>query len=457
MSTVHALSIKLESWERDAPGCQATWNDDETDRLRRWCEAGQRLLADLPPPGERCDAQRQLVRRQRQALADTRAAWIAAYGENIYRTLTDQFRRFLRVDELLAVAATRFPGIVPTQQQLQEDGRQRLSEKAGHELSVGLVLAQWLGMQTVGRHLMAAMRMPTQEALALARTYRSTGQLDLGVVRLDRQGRQSHLTICNPGCLNAEDDMLVAAMECAVDVALLDEATEVGILRGGVMRHRKYEGRRVFCSGVNLTKLYSGELSYLFYVVRELGLVSKLLRGLWGGGPAWSDAPDLGREKPWIAAVDAHAIGGGCQLLLVCDHVIAASDSFMSIPALAEGFIPGVANLRLPQYVGRRLAGRIIYRNLKIDADSDAGRMLVDEVVEPERMDAAVEQAAREMTSTGVNGIISNRKAFRHAAEPLDQFRCYMATFAREQARCMYGAEIIRNLERFWTRRHRPA
>lgn len=455
MSPLHTLSQEFETWARDAPSCRETWNDDETDRLRRWCEAGDGLLVRLDQPGQRCATQRELVRLYRETMAATRAAWITVHGEPIYRTLTDQFRQFLRIDELLAVAATRFPGLVPTPQQLQNDARQRLGDKTGHELSLGLVLGQWLAAPAIGRHLMAAMRMPTPDASALLRTFQSAGELDLGLVRLTRHGQQAHLTICNPDCLNAEDDALVAAMECAVDVALLDPGTEVCILRGDVMAHPKYQGQRVFCSGVNLTKLYSGELRFLFYIVRELGLVSKMLRGLWGGDSVWADAPDQGIEKPWIAAVDTHAIGGGCQLLLVCDHVVAASNAYMSLPALAEGFIPGVANLRLPQYVGRRLANRIIYQNLQVPADSAAGRMLVDDVVDPADMDATVVRVAQEMNRSGVQGIISNRKAFRHATEPVDQFRCYMATFSREQARCMFGTEIVPNLERFWTERRK--
>ena len=46
-------------------------------------------------------------------------------------------------------------------------------------------------------------------------------------------------------------------------------------------------------------------------------------------------------EKPWIAAVDGFAIGGGCQHLLVMDYVLAASDAYMTLPARKEGIIPG--------------------------------------------------------------------------------------------------------------------
>lgn len=446
----------LADWLRRAPQPAPQWQDDACEALRHWCAQGEAMLAALPPRAAWGEPERLLVRQVREAVAEARAAQVAAHGETLYRLLTKDYTEAPRVEALLALAAARFPGLLPTPAQLAADAELSLHDKLGHELSLGLVLAQWLGQQQVGRHLMAAMRLPLPRAQELLPAYQAGQLLDLGLVQLQRQGRQGQLTLRNPRCLNAEDEELVQAMELAVDIVLLDEGSEVGVLRGGFMAHEKYRGRRVFCSGVNLSKLYAGQLPFLFYVVRELGLVSKLHRGLWGGGSPWADAPDLGLEKPWLAAVDTHAIGGGCQLLLVCDHVIAEETAFLSLPARSEGFIPGIANLRLPQYVGRRLANRLIYSNHKVAADSVEGRLLVDEVVAAAEMDAAIERGVASMVDLGSHGIISNRKAFRHATEPLEQFRSYLATFCREQARCMYGTEIIRNLEQFWMRR-KPA
>lgn len=445
----------LAQWLHHAPRPAPAWGADAVLPLKQWCDEGLSLVAALPPCARWSDAERQAVRAVREGIAQARAAMVEAHGERIYATLTRDFTDTPRVAALVALAAERYPGLLPAPAQLVADAAVALRDKLGHELSVGLVLAQWLGHPRVGRHLMASMRLPLQATRELLPAYQAGDEIDLGLVRLRRHGRQGRLTLCNVSGLNAEDDALVHAMELAVDLVLLDEGSDVGVLRGGIMEHEKYRGRRVFCSGVDLTKLYSGRLPFLFYVERELGLVSKLLRGLWGGDSPWADAPDLGLEKPWVAAVDSHAIGGGCQLLLVCDHVIAESSAFLSLPARAEGFIPGIANLRLPQFMGRRLANRLVYRNHRVAADSAEGRLLVDEVVPAQDMDGAIEAIAAEIVDLGMQGIVSNRKAFRHATEPAEQFRNYLATFCREQARCMYGVDIIRNLEQYWTRRKR--
>jgi thioesterase DpgC len=155
-------------------------------------------------------------------------------------------------------------------------------------------------------------------------------------------------------------------------------------------------------------------------------------------------------EKPWLAAVDAFAIGGGCQLLLVMDYIVAASDAYLTLPARKEGIIPGAANLRLARFTGDRIARQAILSGRRLECDSDAGRLVCDEVVAPEAMDQAIDRAVADFTTSGVVSAAGNRRALRVAAEPLDLFRRYMAVYAREQAYCHFSPALIANLERNW-------
>jgi len=164
---------------------------------------------------------------------------------------------------------------------------------------------------------------------------------------------------------------------------------------------------------------------------------------------------ELRREKPWIAAVDSFAIGGTCQWLLVMDYVIAETDSYFALPARKEGIIPGCANLRLPRFVGERLAREAIFFNRTFPADSPEGLMLADEVVSPAEMDATIRHAASEVVSAGTASLSGNRLALRQVQEPLDVFRRYMANYSVQQAHCLYSPALIANLERNWNARHR--
>ncbi len=222
------------------------------------------------------------------------------------------------------------------------------------------------------------------------------------------------------------------------------------------MTHPKHAGRRIFGSGINLTRLYQGQISLVeFMLERELGSVSKMFRGLSPAKPR-DDGLEEGRiEKPFLAAVDAWAIGGACQWLLVMDGVVAERGSYFSLPARKEGIIPGCANLRLPRLVGERLAHQAIFMNLEFQADSSSGRLLADRVVASDQVEAEVSDLARELTAAGATSLVANRRALRAAHEPLDLFRRYLATYSIEQARCLYSPALIDNLERNWDARRR--
>ena len=69
-------------------------------------------------------------------------------------------------------------------------------------------------------------------------------------------------------------------METAVDVAILDPATDIAVLRGGGVDHPKYRGRRLFGAGINLTHLYRGQIPFPWFLTRDLGFVHKFLRGV---------------------------------------------------------------------------------------------------------------------------------------------------------------------------------
>jgi thioesterase DpgC len=207
----------------------------------------------------------------------------------------------------------------------------------------------------------------------------------------------------------------------------------------------------VFSTGINLTHLYQGKIPYLWYVKREMGFVNKLFRGLAKPDASPDEICGDSIEKPWVAGVDAFAIGGGCQYLLATDYVVAASDAYLTLPARKEGIIPGAANLRLMRFTGDRMARQLIMSGRRLDCDSPEGRLICDEVVPPGAVDAAIDRAVEAFTSSGVVSAAGNRRAFRVAQEPLDLFRRYMAVYAREQAYCHFSPALIANLERNWT------
>ena len=125
------------------------------------------------------------------------------------------------------------------------------------------------------------------------------------------------------------------------------------------------------------------------------------------------------------------------------------------MPARKEGIIPGVANMRLPRFVGDRIGRQAIQYERKIECDSEVGKLICDEIVNSKEFEKSLSLVAERLTNSGVVSISSNRKSFRVIQEPINQFREYMAVYAREQAECHFSEALISNLEKFWNAQSR--
>lgn len=419
------------------PACEPGQLDRDGPRAARYFAAAAELLAGLPEPADRSPGQRHAAAQLHLHARRLRADFLRAHGGTVYRTLTDGLRRDLRLGAVADGFAEHCPGLVPNRAAIAADRARRLPDKEGWELDQGLLFGDLLGRGDCGDHLVGAMLAPTAPAMELRTRFARTGRVDLGGATVRRVGAAAHVTVHNPDFLNAEDDRVVAALETAVDLALLDDGTAVGVLRGDAVSHPRYAGRRIFNAGINLTHLYQGRISFVdFLLRRELGYINKIFRG----------------AKPWIGVVDTFAIGGGLQLLLVLDRVIADAGAYLTLPALREGIVPGAANLRLSRQVGGRLARQLIFGGRRLDMADPQARLVCDTVVAADRMDAAVDRAVAELAAPGVG---ANRRLLHLAEEPPERFRQYMAAYAVEQSQRLFSTDLIRNLERNWIGRRR--
>ncbi len=416
---------------------------------------GAALLAAWPAKPRRDAVQAAGAEIVHGLLRAMRNRFARIYVGPIYDRVTDGRRQFLRADELVHAVADLCPGLCPSQNEVAAERGLPLADKEGVEIAQGDFLSHVFAYKDAGDHLLHAMLQPLPESQELLGKFRREGRLDLGTAHVERRGALGCVFFNNLRHLNAEDDTTVGPLETAVDLVLLDPDIQAGLLRGNPVTHPKYRGRRIFSSGLNLTHLYQGKLSLLFFAIRDLGFVGKLYRGL-SGDEYDPDGPEATLEKPWIAAVEGFAIGGGCQLLLVVDYMIAEEGSFFNLPARKEGIVPGVAPLRLSRFVGERVAREGILFDKTFTAESPEGRTLANEVVPAGKMDEAIARAAAAVTGGGVISAGANRKAIRLGHEPRDIFRQYMGLYCREQATCYFSPTLIRNLERNWRAAERP-
>lgn len=444
------------SWLGSIPQVDENFERDAAAFTKFW-RSGAALRNKLPAKPARNQNEAAACSLILAAERKARELFLAAHVDAVYRKLTGDCRRFVRAEALVYEAATVVSGLVPTTDEVKRENALAQKDKDGLEIDQGIFLAHVLAHLPAGRHLCHAMLLRRPETSEKLVHLVKHGSIDLGAAYLERKGRASIVELRHPRFLNAVDDSTVDPLELATDLAILDPETSIAVLRGGFVEHPKYAGRRIFCSGINLTHLYQGKISYLFYVKHVLGYENKFLRGL--AQPDFPPDETVGStiEKPWIAALDAFAIGGGCQHLLVMDYVLAASDAYMTLPARKEGIIPGASVMRLPRFTGDRIARQAIMYGRQLDCDSPEGKLVCDEVVPPGEMDAALARVIEGLTSSGVVSSVANRRAFRVAQEPIDLFLNYLAVYFREQAYCHFSPALIGNLERHWNAQNRKA
>jgi thioesterase DpgC len=456
-SAVQSFLRDLDSM-RAEPAADAASLPGASARLGQICRRGRELLARLPAKSKRHANEKAAGHALVHLLADSVWRFFRAYRKPIYDVLTSA--RALRVDELAWAGAALLPGILPTQAELAEESLSLQADKDGLEIHQGLFFGQLLSDREIGLHLCTVMLLPTPEALARLGEFQRRGQLDLGTVHVEVKGDAGYLYFHHPRILNAEDDETLSPQETACDLILMHPGLRMGVVRGAPVEHPKYQGRRIFSAGINLTRIYHGKQSYLFYLTRDMGLLNKMYRGLAAVDHAGRleihpEEPEQTLEKPWLAVVDGFAIGGGCQTLLVMDYVIAESGAYFNLPARKEGIIPGCANLRLPRFMGERMAREAIMFDKTFRVDDAEARTLVNEVFPRERLDQAVEACVANAVGSGMVSAGGNRKAIRIQTEPLDTFRTYMATYAYEQAFCHLSEQLVHNLERHWNAKER--
>src|SRR5215471_11687630 len=178
-------------------------------------------------------------------------------------------------------------------------------------------------------------------------------------VLVDRHGAVGVVTLDRPRVLNALSPALIAEVTDALDGFDADPDVRAAVLTGGP---------RVFAAGADI-----GDMS-------ERGPVEQLQRdqtGRWAGIAAFS--------KPLIAAVNGYALGGGCELALMCDLIVAGDGARFGQPEINLGIIPGAGGTqRWPRTVGKYVAMEVNLGGAPITAQRAYQLGLVNKVVPAE-------------------------------------------------------------------------
>ncbi len=130
-------------------------------------------------------------------------------------------------------------------------------------------------------------------------------------------------------------------------------------------------------------------------------------------------------SKPVIAAINGHALGGGCELTLCCDLRVMVEDGRSRIGQTesALGIIPGAGGTqRLPRLIGKARANRYMIESIRLSAREAESVGLVDIAVPPEQFQTAVDDLAAKLAKAATLAIAMIKDAVRRGYDlPLDE------------------------------------
>jgi 3-hydroxypropionyl-coenzyme A dehydratase len=178
-------------------------------------------------------------------------------------------------------------------------------------------------------------------------------------IQLEPQGEIALLRINRPEALNAMNIDVISELSRTLDIVGADESIKVVIITG--------TGEKSFCAGADISYMVNIDpITAEKYASSAQSVLNKIER----------------LEKPVIAAVNGYALGGGCELAMVCDIRIASSNAKMGQPEVTIGIPPGWGGTqRLMRLVGPAKAKELVFTGKMISAEEALQLGLVNGVI----------------------------------------------------------------------------
>jgi len=215
---------------------------------------------------------------------------------------------------------------------------------------------------------------------------------DFETILLERKGRVGIITLNRPKALNALNSQLMREVVAAVEE--LDADREIGaILLTG--------SERAFAAGADIKEMAPKTFSEVY------------------AEDFFSEWDRLSSARtPIIAAVSGYALGGGCELAMLCDFIIASDTAKFGQPEIKLGVIPGIGgSQRLTRAVGKAKAMDMCLTGRNMDAEEAERAGLVSRVVPADELLDVALDAATTIASMSLPAVIMAKEAVNRSFE----------------------------------------
>ncbi|ALX20280.1 enoyl-CoA hydratase [Bordetella pertussis] len=233
-------------------------------------------------------------------------------------------------------------------------------------------------------------------------------------VLVETRGRVGWLTLNRPKALNALNDQLMEELGAALLALDADDGIGAIVITGS---------EKAFAAGADIGAMKDWSYMDVYrsdYITRNWETIKRV-------------------RKPVIAAVAGYALGGGCELAMMCDIVIAADSARFGQPEIKLGVIPGAGGTqRLPRAVGKAKAMDLALTARMMDAAEAERAGLVSRVVPADRLADEALEAATVIASMSLPSVMMAKECINRAYEvPLNdgllfERRVFHSLFATE-------------------------
>jgi len=209
---------------------------------------------------------------------------------------------------------------------------------------------------------------------------------------LEKKGKVGLVTLNRPDVLNALNSQVIEELGAALDDLEADPKIGCIVMTGS---------ERAFAAGADIKEMQSKTFVEAY---------TEDFLGSWGRIESC--------RKPVIAAVAGYALGGGCELAMMCDFIIAADTAVFGQPEINLGVMPGAGGTqRLTRYVGKSKSMEMSLTGRRMKAEEAESSGLVSRVVPANELIDEAMKVAEAIASNSAPAVMMTKEAINRAYE----------------------------------------
>ena len=211
-------------------------------------------------------------------------------------------------------------------------------------------------------------------------------------ITVETRGRAGLITLNRPKALNALNSELIAELNTAIDQFEEDERIGAIVLTGS---------QKAFAAGADIKEMASLDFvdAYVGDFITSWERISRA-------------------RKPVIAAVAGYALGGGCELAMMCDFILAADNARFGQPEISLGVMPGAGGTqRLTRFVGKSKAMEMCLTGRMMDAEEAERAGLVSRIIPVDDLLEEAIAVANKIAELSLASVMMNKEAVNRAYE----------------------------------------